>query len=274
MSPAALSNGRSTVARWVRWRPVAAPPRRRRPGAMRRCRVSMRPVEQRRPRPVNPDASHYLRWPWRQAACCASVACVPRGPCGQGESAGSAGPQLAVLPHVPGASTPGCSSAGHGRSGCTAEPGCGNVRTGTGGPDGPCTPRTNRSAGRTRPSAPHCCGTAFIGTVSGAARSSSFQARETAAAPTFFGFGHGCSARCGCDPGRRMPQGPDSAGRHPGSQAPQPTDSGATPAWPPCRAARQANKNQPNEVLMTSLAQALTNPKTAAASSPPNRRGS
>ena len=51
------------------------------------------------------------------------------------------------------------------RDSCTAEPGCGNVRTGTGGPDGPCTPRTNRSAGRTRPSAPHCCGTAFIGTV-------------------------------------------------------------------------------------------------------------
>ena len=34
------------------------------------------------------------------------------------------------------------------------------------------------SAGRSRPSGPHCCGTAFIGTVSGAAQSSSCHARE------------------------------------------------------------------------------------------------
>ena len=34
------------------------------------------------------------------------------------------------------------------------------------------------SAGRSRPSGPHCCGTTFIGTVSGAAQSSSCQARE------------------------------------------------------------------------------------------------
>jgi len=74
--------------------------------------------------------------------------------------------------------------------------------------------------------------------------------------------------------GWRMTQGPGSAGRRPTSQAPQPTDSGAAPAWPPCRAARQANKDQPNEVLMTAPGYAMTKPKTAAASLPPNRRGS
>jgi hypothetical protein len=163
-SPAALSNECSAAASWALWRPAAAS-RRRRPGSMRRCRVSMRPVEQPRPRPVNPDASHYLRYPCTKDGGCASVACVPRVPCGQGESAGSAGRHLAVQRLGPGASRRSCSSADHGRSGCTAGPGRGNARTGTGGLDGPCTPRTNRGAGRTRPSAPHCCGTAFIGTV-------------------------------------------------------------------------------------------------------------
>lgn len=50
-------------------------------------------------------------------------------------------------------------------------------------------PEQAEGAGRTRPSAPHCDGTAFNGTVSGAARSStSLPARRIAAAPTFFGF--------------------------------------------------------------------------------------
>ena len=50
-------------------------------------------------------------------------------------------------------------------------------------------PEQAEGAGRTRPSAPHCDGTAFNGTVSGAARSStSLPARRIAAAPTYFGF--------------------------------------------------------------------------------------
>jgi hypothetical protein len=45
-----------------------------------------------------------------------------------------------------------------------------------------------KGAGRTRPRVQHCCGTTFIGTVSGAARSPSFQASVTAAVPTYFGI--------------------------------------------------------------------------------------
>lgn len=49
-------------------------------------------------------------------------------------------------------------------------------------------PRYRRSAGRTRPGAPHCAGIAFIGAVQGAVRSSSLPASQAAAAPTFFGI--------------------------------------------------------------------------------------
>jgi hypothetical protein len=55
---------------------------------------------------------------------------------------------------------------------------------------------------------------------------------------------------------------------------PPTTDSGASPARPPCRAAGLANNDQANELLMSAPAQATRKPKTAGAPSPPNRRGS
>ena len=45
-----------------------------------------------------------------------------------------------------------------------------------------------KGAGRTRPRVQHCCCTAFIGTVSGAARYQGSQASVTAAVPTYFGI--------------------------------------------------------------------------------------
>lgn len=63
-----------------------------------------------------------------------------------------------------------------------------------------------------RPSAPHCCGTAFIGTVSGTARSSGFPAREGRCRAHLLQLGSGCTA---------------------------PTVTPSRPAWPPCMAARQ-----------------------------------
>ena len=95
----------------------------------------------------------------------ASAGTAVREQCGRATSAGSAARSGAAHPHGLGARTAGRSSGCHGRSGCTERPGRGIARTGTGGRVGPCAPRYNRSAGRTRPSAPHCCGTAFIGTV-------------------------------------------------------------------------------------------------------------
>ena len=101
----------------------------------------------------------------RQHGVGASAASAAREPCGRATSAGSAARPGAARLHGPGAGTAGRSSGCRGRSGCTERPGRGNARTGTGGRVCPCAPRNNRSAGRIRPSAPHCCGTAFIGTV-------------------------------------------------------------------------------------------------------------
>jgi hypothetical protein len=63
-----------------------------------------------------------------------------------------------------------------------------------------------------------------------------------------------------------------------GSRAPAhnhcpPTAAPRLPGRPAGRP-RQASNDQPNEALMSAPAQAMTKPKTAAASSPPNRRGS
>ena len=152
----------------------------------------MPPVEPRPHPAVNPDASRSVRRRARRRpphnGARATAGSVLRGRCARATSAGSAAPPGAVRPHVPCADTLVRSSGCRDRSSCTARPGCGIARTGTGGRVGPCAPRHNRSAGRTRPSTPHCCGTTFIGTVSGAVRSSSLPASQTVAAPTFFGI--------------------------------------------------------------------------------------
>lgn len=101
----------------------------------------MQLVEHRSCSAGNPDASRYLR---RADADCASVVFVPRGPYGHGGCVGSGGLPRAAQRHGPDVNTLGCSSAGHGRSGCTAGPGRRSARTGTSGLDGPCTPRTGR----------------------------------------------------------------------------------------------------------------------------------
>ena len=147
------------------------------PGSMRWCRGSMRPVEQRRPPAGNPGASrsvrarrhdHHRRRVRHSAAASAGIARRAHGdrPTKTGNAARCrAGPHPETA-----ASTGGCNSGCRGRSGCTAPPARDSARTGTDGLVAPQAPRTNRSAGRTRPSGPHCCGTAFIGTVWGAVR--------------------------------------------------------------------------------------------------------
>ena len=207
----------------------------------------MRPVEQHRPRPVNPDASHYLHRPGTQDGGCASVVYAPRGPCGRDGSAGSAGRHLAARRHAPGVSTPRCSSAGRGRNGCTAGPGCGNVRTGTGGRDGPCAPRANRSAGRTRPSGAtlsrhrlhrHGVGRGAVVKLPGQ--------RDRCRAHLLRLRARLYRAR-GCDPGRRMPDGPDSLERRSRSRAAHmhcpPTAAPRLPGRPAGRPGRRTTIN-------------------------------
>ena len=93
------------------------------------------------------------------------------------------------------ASRCGCNTGCRDHSDCTRRPERGTRRTGTNGLDGPPTPPDwAGSAGRSRPSAPHCCGTAFIGTVSGAARSSSFQATEDHCCAHLLRHESGCTA--------------------------------------------------------------------------------
>ena len=165
-----------------------------------RCRVSMPPVEQRPPPAGNPGASLYVRLTSLAlpvaslAPQCSALAPAPGAlrvamrPCQRALVAlrGLAPGIVAGLTPARPAAIPVAAVA----VAAQRRPGCGIARIGTGGRDGPdCTPAEPSSAGRTRPSGPHCCGTAFIGTVSGAARSSSFPARETVAVPTFFGSG-------------------------------------------------------------------------------------
>ena len=154
----------------------------------------MPPVEPKPPPVWNPGASRYVRRHLllgrhhARHGAGANAASALRARCARPRSTGSVVRSAAVHPHGLGGCTPGRSSGCRGRSGCTEGPGRGIGRTGTGGRVGPCAPRHNRSAGRDRPSPPHCCGTAFIGTVSGAVRSSSLPASQTVAAPTFFGI--------------------------------------------------------------------------------------
>lgn len=177
-SAACRSGGRSSTAR--RWRARGrrgAPriPRRCRPVRRWCCRASMPPVE---PTPLpagNPGASRSVRRPLRLPphlgrphagrGAGANGVSAAHARCVRARNVGSAVRPRAAPAHGPDAGTAGRSSGCRGRSGCTGGPARGSARTGTGGRVGPCAPRNNRSAGRTRPSAPHCCGTAFIGTV-------------------------------------------------------------------------------------------------------------
>ena len=132
----------------------------------------MPPVEQWPSPTGNPGASLYVRRRHGQRRAGASAATARRAGGGHGASAGSDWRPRAGRRRAPGASRRGCNTDCRDRSGCTRRPGCGTRRTGTDGPEGPTTPPDRAgSAGRSRPSAPHCCGTAFIGTVSGTARS-------------------------------------------------------------------------------------------------------
>ena len=176
----------------------------------------MPPVEQRPSPSGNPGASLYVRrrrrHPERRAG--ASAAIARHAGRGHGASAGSDWRPRVGQRRAPGASRRGCNTDCRDRSGCTRRPGCGTRRTGTDGLEGPTTPPDRAgSAGRSRPSAPHCCGTAFIGTVSGTARSSGFPAREGRRRAHLLQLGSGCTP---------------------------PTATPSRPVWPPCRAARQA----------------------------------
>ncbi len=142
------------------------------PGSMRRCLGSMRPVEQRPPLAGNPGASRSVRAGHHDHR----RRCAPRDAAASAETVRHAqgghamktdnGARRHGEPHPEtAASTAGCNGGCRGRSGCTARPARDSQRTGTGGLVAPQAPRRNRSAGRTRPSGPHCCGTAFIGTV-------------------------------------------------------------------------------------------------------------
>lgn len=130
----------------------------------------MAPVEQPLPRGGNPDASLLAHRGRRQAGGPAQLrvadicACVRRARCARVASPGSAAPPGVGRLHAPGGCSFARSTGCHDHSGCTTPPACGSARTGTCGlspfgfPDGA------ECAGRTRPGAPHCAGTAFTGT--------------------------------------------------------------------------------------------------------------
>ena len=167
----------STVRRGWRCGRLRAPKGLRRWRQVRRwcCRASMPPVEPTPSLAGNPGASRSVRLrlslplhpgqPHAGPGAGATGVSAAHAPCVRAESAGSAVRPGAAPAHGPDAGTACRSSGCRGRSGYTKGPGRGIGRTGTGGRDSPCAPRHHRSAGRTRPSAPHCCGTAFIGTV-------------------------------------------------------------------------------------------------------------
>ena len=119
----------------------------------------MRPVEPRPASAGNPGASRYVRRHRHRHrhrhrashAADASAATARRGQVGRAESAGIGLRSRAGQRRGPDASMADRSSGYHGRSGCTARPGHGNVRTGTGGREGPCAPRRTEGAGRKRP---------------------------------------------------------------------------------------------------------------------------
>ena len=204
----------------------------------------MPPVEQRPPPPGNPGASLYVRRRHGQRRAGASAATARRAGGGHGASAGSDWRLRAGRRRGPDASRRGRNTGCRDRSGCTRRPGCGTRRTGTDGLEGPTTPPDRAgSAGRSRPSAPHCCGTAFIGTVSGAARSSSFQAREGHRRAHLLRLGSGCTppSRASRDSfaPRRTHARRDT--HHSGDRDDLATAVSLRPARSPCRATGQTH---------------------------------
>ena len=144
------------VWRWRSWARQRSEwwPRRAQTRAPRWCGVSMRPVEPQRPLAGNPGASRSAedhrrrhRHPHREHGNVgASAVTVRRAQAGRAASVGIGLRSRAERPGAPCASTPGRSSDCHGRSGCTARPGRGNARTGTGALEHPCTPRPRTEA--------------------------------------------------------------------------------------------------------------------------------
>ena len=126
----------------------------------------MRPVEPPRALAGNPGASrsvrghHRYRRPRRRRRrhrhrgrhdAGASAGTVGHGQAGRVEIAGTGLHCRAEQRRVTGAGTAGRSSGCHDRSGCTARPGRGSVRTGTAGLEDPNAPRQTEGAGRRRP---------------------------------------------------------------------------------------------------------------------------
>ncbi|GEM_PF-2202635 len=224
----------------------------------------MPPVEQRPPPAGNPGASRYVRHCCRgrlppQHGADANDAIAVRVPGDRARSAGSAARSGAVPRPGPGAGRPARSSGCHGHSSCTARPGCGIARTGTGGRVGPCAPRHNRSAGRTRPKRAtllwhrlhrHGVGRGTVVKLAGS---------QTAAAPTFFGIDRVVPRRAHSDVQRHRrratptsrpsasptrPRAPLRCPRPPGRPAGRP--GGRLPPSRPSHARRDAVRlNQP-----------------------------
>ena len=122
---------------------------------------SMSAVEHRPPPAGNPGASRS-----GFAVAGASAANAQHGRAAHPGCAGTGRPPRVVPLAATGPSTPASSSAGPGRSGCTAAPAPCSVRTGTVGPmpprEGPSpapSPGLAEGAGRRRPAAPHWRGT-------------------------------------------------------------------------------------------------------------------
>ena len=227
----------------------------------------MPPVEPKPARAGNPGASRSVRPRLRRErhhgrrGAGASAASVERARCARARSAGSAA-RPGVEPRCgPRASTRRRSSGCRGRSGCTGRPARGSARTGTGGRVGPCAPRHNRSAGRTRPKRAtlawhrlHRHG-AGRGTVVELARKRDrcrahllrHRPRCTAA----------CRARRQASPTARVP-----------ASMPMPATATPAPAWPPCRAARQVH----TLVKAVPGPQALLGRTCRASKPPPHRR--
>ena len=115
----------------------------------------MRPVEPQPTLAGNPGASPYVcgrrrrrhhrhHRPHERHDAGASDVTAQHGPACRDESVGIAERSRAGRRRVPCDGRTDRNSGCPGRSGCTARPGHGNARTGTGGQEGPCAPRRNR----------------------------------------------------------------------------------------------------------------------------------
>ena len=171
----------------------------------------------------------------------ASAATARHGQAGRAESAGTGLRCLAEPRRVPGAGTADRSSGCHDRSGCTARPGRGSVRTGTAGLEGPYAPRQTEGAGRKRPKRAtllwhhlhrHGVGRGTVVRLPGT---------RDPAAPTFFGMALLYPERRSQWRARRRSHDPHQNRRRPRGIPPA---TATAPARPPCRAAGQAQPLQ------------------------------